>query len=468
MLRGIFSRLDVQFAVLVVIFAALRSASSATAFASYVLLALYALRGGRHVAESLLLTWFATMANPQIFPMVPLGSIAKLLPVVSGALVVTPKILSLRLDRWKLTTFLLAIFLIFHSFLISTFPIVSTLKAATWALVIVSLIISLSGVSWSSFRIFENNLYLILAGVAALSLAAYFSSPAGQMPRVGFMRGILSHSQALGPMATVLGLLAFGRLIENPRRLLTNGLIMTISLLCIYFSASRVAMVSLVLTMIAMAMLGLAKQSQDRERIVYLFSRPASITAIILFVGFLLVSGPSVLDLSEDFLAKRSDAEDLASAYYASRGGLATVMWDNVVANPLFGIGFGVASHPSLMDVQTIFGIPVGAAVEKGITPLAVTEELGIPGFFVFLMWVLVGFTSSFRSDVLSFGILLGVVLLNFGEATLFSPGGAGLLQIVLIGWIICRSSMHRARNQPARKRRLNNISSPQLRVRHS
>src|SRR5690606_4707588 len=87
----------------------------------------------------------------------------------------------------------------------------------------------------------------------------------------------------------------------------------------------------------------------------------------------------------------RAEVASVIEAYDTSRGGLIAEMWTNIIDKPLQGIGFGIASDPRDMDVtrDQLLGLPTGAAIEKGVLPLAVLEEVGLIGLILISLWVL-------------------------------------------------------------------------------
>ncbi len=141
----------------------------------------------------------------------------------------------------------------------------------------------------------------------------------------------------------------------------------------------------------------------------------------------------------QHFITKsgRHDVGGLMEAYNRSRGRLMDAMLANIGEHPLTGIGFGIASDPWHMNVRTdaVFGLPVGASIEKGVTPLMVLEELGVFGAALVALWVVALLRGCARGGLAPLAICLTALLLNMGEATLFSPGGFGLLLLVLLGW---------------------------------
>ncbi len=127
----------------------------------------------------------------------------------------------------------------------------------------------------------------------------------------------------------------------------------------------------------------------------------------------------------------------MLEAYDRSRGSLIAQMRENIYEHPWTGIGFGVASDPSTMLINhdPVFGLPVGASVEKGVAFVAIVEELGILGAALVGLWVFALLRGAARSGIAPFAVVLTILFLNMGESTFFSPGGFGLLSLLLLGW---------------------------------
>src|SRR5690606_3667616 len=152
-----------------------------------------------------------------------------------------------------------------------------------------------------------------------------------------------------------------------------------------------------------------------------------------------IVSAAQLERVVTDFIAKSGRAEvgSALEAYERSRGGKMEEMWANIQQKPFQGIGFGVASDPRDMDVprDPVLGLPTSAPIEKGVLPLAVLEEVGLIGFLMVAAWVLILLRRSAQGGIVPFAVALTALLLSLGEANLCSPGGMGLLSLVLIGW---------------------------------
>jgi hypothetical protein len=123
----------------------------------------------------------------------------------------------------------------------------------------------------------------------------------------------------------------------------------------------------------------------------------------------------------------------------ASRSVLYLPMIDNIAENLVGGIGFGIASVPSSMNIirDPIFGFPISASIEKGVLPLAVFEEIGFLGFSIWVLWIIVIIYQAIKVGAIALTVILVVLLLNLGESVLFSVGGMGLFQILIISGVI-------------------------------
>jgi hypothetical protein len=154
----------------------------------------------------------------------------------------------------------------------------------------------------------------------------------------------------------------------------------------------------------------------------------------------LLVNGAMFSQKLDVYISKsgRADATSIAEAYEVSRGPKIEDMWVNIQDKPFLGIGFGIASKPEQMLVvrDPLLGLPISAAVEKGVLPVAVLEELGALGLQLVALWLwnLIR-RAARRGGFTSLTVLFVALLINMGESVLFSPGGMGLLVLIMIGW---------------------------------
>ncbi len=137
----------------------------------------------------------------------------------------------------------------------------------------------------------------------------------------------------------------------------------------------------------------------------------------------------------DDYVSKNREVSSIFEAYESSRGVLMDSMLDGFFEKPWTGHGFGLPTSSRTMSVEydSATGLPSAAAVEKGVLPLAILEDLGIFGFAAVALWFWSGLRRAYWAGMESLVLFLTIWSINLGEANLFSPGGMGLLLIVTL-----------------------------------
>lgn len=423
---------------------AMRIASVPTANLSYLVLAIYALLGRQQAIHALGLSWLFTMISPGIAPDATLGAIGRYAVILSAA---TSIILrsweqnnSFRINKTVLATLLLGLILVVHSLLFSPIPDVSLLKAASWLLTMIALISA-----WSRLSTDERD-QLIQQIFTGLTVLMFLSLPLIFMP-IGYLRngtgfqGLLNHPQAFGPTMALLGAWISSKMMAQKKPQWSLVVIASLCFVMILLSEARTAGLALVLGVgtalfIAPAMAG----QSPKAMIPGLRSRRIHLVAGFAFIGFLIAS-THIESVVTNYLSKsgRAASANLIEAYDGSRGRLIQNMWDNIKEKPLQGIGFGIASHLEEMEIERdpLIGLPISASIEKGVLPIAIQEELGLIGFLAVIAWLLMALRRASLGGLVPTSIALTVLILNMGESTFFSPGGLGLLMMVLFGWAV-------------------------------
>jgi len=417
-----------------------RIASSITAGLAYVFAALYALRGRRHAVEALFLSFVFTNLNPQLFPNPAFGDLGRYLVVLAAFVSVFGRDLlagQVLLNRVSVAAIIFAAYGMVHSIMFSLFPVISGLKMLIWAMAFVTLVQAWGRLTATDQERVENRIYAVLSLLIVTSIVISFNAQA-YIPRTSLLRGVLSHSQALGSTAVLVAIWSLMRALGVRRPSWVDLGIFLLSVVTILGSGTRTALLTLALSILltgGFAFLNMGKLNFGAFP--GLRSKRFSL---------LLIGGVTMLlfqfDAIRDVLIKNTSAltggsTDLAELYVLSRGGLISEMWANIRADPLVGIGFGLASDPFNMAVTYAAGIPISALVEKGVTLLAIWEEIGVVGLILFLFMLLIIFLHSINLNPLRVAMLIAIVLINFGEASLMSAGGIGLIQLILLGWII-------------------------------
>lgn len=423
---------------------ALRIASAPTASLAYIALAVYALLGRAYAIQALALSWLFTMLNPGIGPEeVPFAAVGRYLVLATAAISVGLRIRSkeeaqgFRLSRPTLMTIFFGVFIVAHSLIISPIKDVSVLKALTWTVAFLTLYGAWSGLSVEERGQLERQLFggltaLMLVSIPMLGLAlGYLRTDFG-------FQGALNHPQAFGPVMAFLAAWLVSRILGEPRPPWQLVIYFVLTLIMIVFSGARTAGLGFILG-VGVAIIFGRRSDRRQWRNVMPGLRSGRIR-LMLALGFFaaIISGPFVAQSISTYLVKGTDNTTLAGAYEGSRGFLIDRMWGNIEQHPFGGIGFGIASDVQAMDISRdpTFGLPTGAAVEKGVAYIAILEELGIFGLFGMLAWMWTLLRSAARTTgIAALAVCLTTLFMNMGESTLFSPGGMGMLSLILMAW---------------------------------
>lgn len=433
---------------------AARLATESTANASFLLLAVYALFGRGPAIQAIALSWLFLMLSPGIGAEAPGGSVGRYVVLVAAASSVLARSRMFhdgaRVRRITMITALLGVFFVVHALLFSLVVDVSVLKAVSWTLATATLF-----AAWASLEAEERSLLsrqifggLVVLMVVSLPLLAL---PVGYLVNGTGFQGVLNHPQVFGSTMALLGAWAASRTLGRRQPPWSAVALASSCLALVLLSEARTAGFALVLGVGCAAVLApIVPGRSARAVLPGLRSKRVYLVGGAVLVGVVL-AGPRLEGVVTNFISKsgRAGVSSLFAAYDRSRGEMTEAMWSNIQKKPFQGIGFGIALDPTSMDIKRdpVFGLPTGASIEKGVLPLAVLEEVGIIGFAAVAAWVLFILRRSSTGGISPFAVVLTALLLNMGESTLFSPGGMGLLPLVLIGWAFaCGQNTERTR----------------------
>lgn len=323
-----------------------------------------------------------------------------------------------------------------HALLFSAVRDVSVLKAISWTVAVAALLSGWSGLTTEARQRLERQLFGGLVVLLLASLPLVVSGRGYLVNGTGF-QGVLSHPQAFGPTIALLAAWLGSRILAEARPPWRLVGLFVIALLLILLSEARTAGLGLLLGMLVAISVGrLLAGRRLRDYLPGLRSRHVQLT---MWLGLLAViaTGPLLGGKVATFVAKRGSSSNLVEAYGLSRGAKVDEIWANIREHPLRGIGFGVASDPFSMNVarDPVLGLPTGASIEKGVVYLAVWEELGLLGLLVVLGWLWLLVRRAALAGMTPLAVCLTALAMNFGEATLFSPSGMGMLTLLLVTW---------------------------------
>jgi hypothetical protein len=420
----------------------MRVGSTSTADASYLIVAIYALRGRFEVIQALTLSWLFTSLNPNIADQASLTTIGRylILATCGASIILNPRSSAESQNEKHLLgiTFLLGAFLILHSAFFSYLPQVSILKSLAWLLAMSTTLICWSSLSRPKNTILANQIFRLLCLILFTSVIYRFIDPNGSfLPRSTLFRGIMSHSQAFGITMAILGTWAALRVLSSRRSSWFNVFIALSAGVALFSSGTRTALLAMILGILVSALLLAPSRNFVLHKIFPGIQNPTVAILIFLSPIGLAIAGPGIAKEVDAFIDKGTLSDiSILQTYQISRGGLIDAMMKNIRQKPLEGIGFGMASIPEMIEVtrDPYFNLPIGAAVEKGVLPLAVMEETGLFGFIFFVYWIWLMLALCLKMGSTPMALFSVVILLNFGEAILFSAGGMGLLTIVILG----------------------------------
>lgn len=398
--------------------------------------------GRAQAVQALALSWLFSMLSPGIAPEASLAAVGRyaVLAGAAGSILLragkTVSSSGVPIGKLVLLTVFLGIGIVVHALLFSAVPDVSMLKGISWTVAVATLLSAWSGLRGEARQRLERQIFGGLMLVLLISLPLVFTGLGYLRNGTGF-QGVLAHPQAFGPAIALLAAWLASRIVSEPQPPWRLVGIFVIALVAILFSEARTAGLGLAMGLIVAAFAGrILARRRIRDYLPGLRSRRVQ---FVMGVGLLLViaAGPFIGDRLGAYVAKRSGSSNVLDAYDQSRGNKVDVMWQNIREHPLRGIGFGVASDPFNMEVarDPLLGLPTGASVEKGVVYLAAWEELGLLGFLVVMGWLWLLVRRAARGGMTPLAVCLTAFAMNFGEATLFSPSGMGMLTLILVTW---------------------------------
>lgn len=409
----------------------------------YVVIAGYAFFGRAQAIQALAMSWLFSMVSPGIAPDTTTASLGRYLVLAAAAASVCLRSEFMRHDTRisapVLGTLLLGCLIVLHSLFVSPMRDVSVLKAISWTIAAATILSAWTGVSPSERERLTRHIFGGLAFLLVVSLPL-LGSGLGYLRNDSGFQGVLAHPQAFGPTMALLGTWCGAQLLSSKTPSWGAAILFGATLVLVVLSEARTAGVSMLLGLsLASLLVPLLARRSIRSLLPGLRSPRFHMILALSFFG-VLVAGSVLSGRIGQYLYKKSESTSVAGAYDASRGSLIAQMYSNISEQPWSGIGFGIASYPEDMIVERdpMLGLPTGAAIEKGVLPVAVLEEIGVLGLIAVIGWLWMLVVRAARGGgITALGVFFVVLLMNMGESVLFSPGGMGLLSLILIGWAV-------------------------------
>ena len=237
-------------------------------------------------------------------------------------------------------------------------------------------------------------------------------------------QGMCSHSQAMGPMAGVLGTFIFADLVFSVRKL--DPLYLLMLIVCpvlIYKSSSRTGMGTFVAgVMMVTLMLVQARGLGTRWK-------GKIVSTVLIFIIVLAIAAISVPNFRAKmtrFVLKWSSSSNSSEKVnvqnvFKSRQNKIDIALYNFKQKPFTGNGFQVSEEMRYASRPTLLSY-FSAPIEKGVWMYAVLEEGGIVGFMLFVGWLILLFPILYvRKAYVMAATFFAFLMANVGEFCMFS-----------------------------------------------
>ena len=252
---------------------------------------------------------------------------------------------------------------------------------------------------------------------------------------ISLFAGVTMHSQTLGPMcACIISLVLADMLFIVKRATIMHAFLLLILSGMLYMTRSRTALLSTVVGIVVI--LYYATKHIDigwgLKRRVRNMALSCAVIICLAALGSEIAN-----DAMSRWIRKTNDASefdrDLVEAVTNTRMGLFEEGLDEFRRNPLLGMGFQVNSNTEVY-YKSAKGLVLSAPVEKGLLPMMILGEGGVVGVIAFCIFLFSFYRScASRHLVVTASMFTVFLATNMGEATFFSPGGAGGVE-----WVLC------------------------------
>lgn len=402
---------------------------------AYVLLTAWALRGPMEAIEALCLSVIIGLANQGLFP--PPDAVALLRwPVLFAAF--GTAVITKRPRPWKWppvlkTAAALAGVIAIETLIASYAKDVSMSKVVVFLVGLVAIVLNMQ-IAKEKHPEQLNRWMLTFPSVFVIASFPLIVTSFGFVATNHGFQGLFNQPQAYGVFLAPFTAWLIVRVYTGHSSHWFWWCVAAIAIVSLVATQARTGIFAAMIGMLFAAAIGRISNERHAFRTI--------IMALFIFSGGLLLYGyayDAIMPKIEAVAFKLNNADSFSGALIQSRGVLAERSMPNFYDNPIFGIGFGLPSRPWDLDVTRFMGIPIGSPAEKGVIVISVLEELGLVGMlgFLALIFVIVYRPLLWRSAG-PVAITIAALATNAGEATLFSPGGIGMIVWIWIAYGTC------------------------------
>ena len=271
--------------------------------------------------------------------------------------------------------------------------------------------------------------------MVVLSLPLFMVHSIGYSRNQHGFQGVFNHPQVFGITVAFMAAISGGRIMERRNPRWTEIILFCFFLALMVLSEARSAGLALLLGLVGTIVLSLVCEKNSRRMVLPgIRSKRVLILIYCLLISVILM-GSMFTDVILGYISKgHANSGSVVDIAQASRGALVERMISNIQEHPWIGIGFGVASdfREFMLVFDPVFGLPIGAATEKGVMPVAVLEELGVFCALAVSGWFIIMLRSVRDTGYApAICVFFTVLFVNLGENLFFSVGGLGMLLLI-------------------------------------
>lgn len=245
----------------------------------------------------------------------------------------------------------------------------------------------------------------------------------------GRYSGIMVHPQTLAATLALISptLVYLVLLRKNLFSLSWPGAVFGGALALVWLSSSRTGAASCIFATGLTSVLLMMRSASPQVR------RHAQ-TFVVICAAAAVVIIPLKWGAVEKFVFKEVDAQEVS---LSGRDEIVRASWNAFLDSPIIGNGFQVPSRFTQHGIENFDSGSRSTAIEKSFFVTMMLEEIGLIGFGIFIIGIGAMLLDAWRRNALLFvGSFLTFLLINCGEAVIFSPSALGGL-----GWILCMAT---------------------------
>ena len=324
-----------------------------------------------------------------------------------------------KISRISAAVILFCISVVFTNLLNSSYPITAIFKSISFALPFCAII---KGIRLSS-KYYDWSSYIwVLMSIFMCSSFVLIPFKQFRIVNTDF-QGVFNHVNTMGTMCVIYLAITLCSSIGKKYIHFRNIMIL-ITLVMVYLSASRTGMVSCLLVLICYF---LFRGDFNIKKIIF-------ICFLVVLTIYLIMAVQGVLDDPFAEVIHTTMWKNSQDSIFDSRLEIIVNAKNRFLQHPLLGTGFMVPFEDGIRNYNLDFGL----MVEPGNMFYMLLGDTGIIGFIIFIILFI---TILKRGKIQNLYLVVAAIAINFGEMVFFSSNNYSILLYYLIAYYISGES---------------------------